>query len=49
MGEGRKVKEVKVRLPRSMYEKVLERVRARGYLTVAEYLREMLRRVLEEG
>ncbi|MEM4761590.1 MAG: ribbon-helix-helix protein, CopG family [Thermofilum sp.] len=47
MSEG--VKEIKVRLPRSIYERVLEKVRRKGYMSVAEYVRDLLRKEMEEG
>lgn len=49
MGEERKVKEVKVKVPLHVYERILEKVRAKGYVSVAEFLRDVIRRELEEG
>ncbi|MEM4454844.1 MAG: ribbon-helix-helix protein, CopG family [Thermofilaceae archaeon] len=43
------VKQVKVKLPLEVYNKILEKVRRKGYMNVSEYVRELLRRELEEG
>lgn len=46
MNRGRTIK-VKISLPPEMYRKLYETAKKRGYVSVSEYIRDLVRRSLE--